>query len=185
MRYLYVTNEWINFILPTRSQTGTWVTKNRDEICTINQIRLKKPLEIHTIQPKKYLKWTSEFEYNGHKKLIINTYSHSSHIDILKDNSTTDYSYTYNILSHFHQWWLLICITIIYNDCNDNLWRRCHSAHQAVSWFAQHHIILIWSELCSWQMLDADWCIWGHLTLAETVRQKCAVAYCEIVYLLV
>ena len=38
---------------------------------TLNQIWLREPLEIQTIQPTKYLKWTTEFEYNGHELRII------------------------------------------------------------------------------------------------------------------
>ena len=61
---------------------------------TINQIRLREPLEIQTIQNKMYMKWTTEFEYNGN---LLHNYmqSHSSLLDILKDNFTYDYSYTY------------------------------------------------------------------------------------------
>ena len=33
---------------------------------TINQIRLREPFEIQTIQPKKYLTFTNELENNGH-----------------------------------------------------------------------------------------------------------------------
>ena len=33
----------------------------------INQIRLWEPLEIQTIQPKKYMKYAKEFVYAGHK----------------------------------------------------------------------------------------------------------------------
>ena len=55
------------------------------------------PLEIQTIQPTKYLKLTTEFEYNGHELLIHINYSQSSHLDILKDNSNYSHSYTYNI----------------------------------------------------------------------------------------
>ena len=68
---------------------------------TINQIRLRQSLDIHTIQHKKYLKWTTEFEYDGLKLPILITYKViSSHLDILKDNSTCDYSYTYYTLAH-------------------------------------------------------------------------------------
>ena len=50
---------------------------------------------------KKYLKWTNELQSDDGHMLLTLTYiqSHSSHIDILKDNSTYHYSNTYNILS--------------------------------------------------------------------------------------
>ena len=32
----------------------------------INQIRLWEPLEIETIQPKKYIKYAKEFGFTGH-----------------------------------------------------------------------------------------------------------------------
>ena len=40
----------------------------------INQLRLRKPLVILTIQPKKYLKWTAEFQHNGNKLHILINY---------------------------------------------------------------------------------------------------------------
>ena len=33
---------------------------------TMNQITIREPLEIQTVQPQKYLKCTNELEYNGH-----------------------------------------------------------------------------------------------------------------------
>ena len=49
-----------------------------------------------------YLKWTNELGYDGHTlpKLMNYKVIRSSHIDILRNNSIFDYSYTYNILSH-------------------------------------------------------------------------------------
>ena len=134
----------------------------------LNQIWLREPLEILTIQPTKYLKWTTEFEYNGHELLIHINYSQSSHLDILKDNSTYSYSYTYNMhFSHtyyytlitylllytyhtliaynitlIHQWKRLICITID-NGSNNTVGGSCYSAHQAVRRFAEHHIDMV------------------------------------------
>ena len=66
----------------------------------MNQIRLRAPLEIQTIEPKTYLKSANELGYDGQMLPVIELQSHSSHIDILRDNSIYDYSYTYNILSH-------------------------------------------------------------------------------------
>ena len=55
---------------------------------------------MQTIQPKKYLKLTNELGYDGHMLSILINYSHSSCIDILRENFIYDYSYTYNTLSH-------------------------------------------------------------------------------------
>ena len=59
-------------------------------------MRFSEPLEIQTIQPEKCLKQTNELGYDGH---MLPTYtnglqSHSSHIDILRDNSIYDNSHT-------------------------------------------------------------------------------------------
>ena len=40
----------------------------------INQIRLREPLEIQTIHPKKYLKLTNELGYDGHMLPILINY---------------------------------------------------------------------------------------------------------------
>ena len=37
----------------------------------INQIRFREPLEIQTVQPKKYMKYVKEFGYAGHMLKII------------------------------------------------------------------------------------------------------------------
>ena len=99
------------------------------------------------MQPKKYFKWTTECECNGHKlpmvAVVISCWqSHSSRLDILKDNSTYDYSYTMNILSLIHQWRLLIYITID-NGSNNTVGGSCYSAHQDGSKFAEHHIDMV------------------------------------------
>ena len=41
----------------------------------INQIRLREPLEIQTIHPKKYLTLTNELGYNGHMLPILINYN--------------------------------------------------------------------------------------------------------------
>ena len=41
-------------------ETGTWVTAAQITWVKINQIRLREPLEIQTIHPKKYLTQTNE-----------------------------------------------------------------------------------------------------------------------------
>ena len=40
----------------------------------INQIRLREPLEIQTIQPKKYMKYAIEFRYDGQMLPILINY---------------------------------------------------------------------------------------------------------------
>ena len=50
-----------------------WDTRYKNKWVIINQVKLREPLEIQTIQLKKYLKWTSAFEYNGHKLPILIT----------------------------------------------------------------------------------------------------------------
>ena len=58
------------------------------------------------MQPEKYLKYSNKFGYAGHMlPMTYVTYTYllqgdSSHIDIYRDNSINDNSYTYNILSH-------------------------------------------------------------------------------------
>ena len=48
-------------------ETGTWVTKIQFTWVKTNyQIRLREPLEIQTIRPKNYLKWTNELGDDGH-----------------------------------------------------------------------------------------------------------------------
>ena len=45
----------------------------------------------------------NELEHNCHMLPILIYYEvirHNPHVDILKDNSTYDYSYTYHIVSH-------------------------------------------------------------------------------------
>ena len=37
----------------------------------INKIRLREPLKIQTIQPKKYMKFAKEFGYAGHMPPIL------------------------------------------------------------------------------------------------------------------
>ena len=66
---------------------------------SFHKITLREPIQ--TQQPKEYLKWFNDLQSDDGQMLPIltNLQSHSSHIDILKDNSTYDYSYTYNILS--------------------------------------------------------------------------------------
>ena len=39
-----------------------------------SNIRSREPLEIQTIRPNKYLKWTNELEYNGHILPILINY---------------------------------------------------------------------------------------------------------------
>ena len=93
MNKFYFTNE-------RGHRQGHKLQKIQMKWVSLNQIRLKEPMEIQTIQPIKYLKWTTEFEYNGHEQLMLINYSHSSHIEILKYNCTYAYSYTHNIFSH-------------------------------------------------------------------------------------
>ena len=55
--------------------TGKWVTKIQITRVKINQIRLREPLELQTIQPKKYLKCTNALGYEGHMLPILVSYS--------------------------------------------------------------------------------------------------------------
>ena len=64
----------------------------------MNQIRLREPLEIQTIQPKKFMKNAKEFGYAGQMLPILINYIVIHHI--LRDNPIDDQSCTYNILSH-------------------------------------------------------------------------------------
>ena len=48
--------------------------KNIITCAKINQIRLREPLEIQTIQPKKSMKYTKEFGYAGHMLPILIDY---------------------------------------------------------------------------------------------------------------
>ena len=86
----------------------------------------------------------TEFESNGLELLIEINYSHSSHLDILKDNSTYSYSYTYSILSYalIHQCRLLIFFTID-NGSNNAVGGSCYSAHQSAS--RSCNTTLVWS----------------------------------------
>ena len=69
--------------------------------------------------------------------------SHSSYLDILKDNSTYSYSFTYNMFSHLSvQCRLLIGVTID-NGSTNTVGGSSYSAHQAVSRFAEHHIDMV------------------------------------------
>ena len=56
-------------------ETETWVTKIQITWVKINQIRLREPLEIRTIRPKKYWKWTNELGYDGHMPPILINYN--------------------------------------------------------------------------------------------------------------
>ena len=94
---------------------------------------------MQTIQPTKYLKRTTEFEYNGHELLIQINYSHSSHLDILRDNLFLYISHTLPLI---RQWRLMIYIAID-NGSNNTVGGSCYFAHQAVSRFAEHHIDMI------------------------------------------
>ena len=66
MNTFYFANEGI--------ETGTRVTKIQIIWVKINQNWLREPLEIQTIQPKKYLKWTNELEKGGHLLPILINY---------------------------------------------------------------------------------------------------------------
>ena len=48
------------------TETGTWVTTVQITWAKINQIKLREPLEIQTIHPKKYLTQTNDLGYDGH-----------------------------------------------------------------------------------------------------------------------
>ena len=75
--------------------------------------------------------------------LVHINHSHSSHPDILKDNTTYSYSYIYCIVYHsIHQWRMLIYITIV-NGSNNTVWGSGYSAHKAVGRFAEHDIYMV------------------------------------------
>ena len=48
--------------------------QNINYMSSINQIKIREPLEIQSTQRKKYLKWTNELEYNGHMIPILINY---------------------------------------------------------------------------------------------------------------
>ena len=50
---------------------GDMSYKNIITRAKIKQIRLREPLEIQTIQPKKYMKYAKEFGYAGHMLPIL------------------------------------------------------------------------------------------------------------------
>ena len=60
----------MHFILPTSPFKQGHDTKIQITRVTIYQIRLREPFETQTIQPKKYLKWSNESEYNGEMNII-------------------------------------------------------------------------------------------------------------------
>ena len=94
----------------------------------LNQIRLMEPLQIQTIQPEKYLKYSNEFQYDGHILPILISYKVIHHTcDIYRDNSIYDPSYSYNILSHLSisgDWryasLLTIAVTILLGEATTN-----------------------------------------------------------------
>ena len=67
---------------------------------------------------------------------------HHTYIDILRDNSIYDRSYTYNTLPLIHQWRLMICIAID-NGSNNIVGGRYYSAHHVVGKFAEHLIDMV------------------------------------------
>ena len=56
---MQILNQSINFYFANEGGVIR-VTKIQITSVIINQIRLRSPLEIETLQPKKYLKWTNE-----------------------------------------------------------------------------------------------------------------------------
>ena len=69
--------------------------------------------------------------------VVIKLQSHSSYIDILRDNTTNDYS-----IPFIHQWRLLICIAV-YNGSNNTVGELCYSARQAVNRITKSHIGMV------------------------------------------
>ena len=66
-----------------------------------NKIRLREPLKIQTIQPKKNMKYAEEFGHAVYMLHILINYMVIYHtLTYLRDNPIDDQSYTYNILSH-------------------------------------------------------------------------------------
>ena len=103
---------------------------------TINKIRFRGPLEIQTIQPKKYLQQTTEFEYNGYKLPIL---------------------ITYNVIRHTQTHWELVLPMFILIHISRDCWyallltmavtillgKSWNSANEAVSRFAGYHIDMV------------------------------------------
>ena len=73
VNYIQLINRSINqfYFANECIETGTWVTRRQITWVKINQIRLREPFEIQTIQPKKYLKWTDDFGYKVHMQPML------------------------------------------------------------------------------------------------------------------
>ena len=83
------------------------------------------------------------FENNGHAQLIQITHSHSSHLDILKDNSIPILILIHIICSPIYPSVHTADMHTIDNGSNNTVGGRCYSAHQAVSRFPEHHIDMV------------------------------------------
>ena len=89
------------------------MTKIKITGAEINKIRLREPLEIHTIQSKKCLKLTNELGYDGHMLPILINYKVSHHTLTYCEIITSviiPIHITYS--PTWHQWRLMICIAI-------------------------------------------------------------------------
>ena len=95
---------------------------------------ISRSIQIQTIRLKQYFKWIMSYSQTMliYAIPILTNYKvNSSHIDIMKDdNSTSDYSCAYNMLSHalIHKWRLMIHITID-NGGNNTVGRSSNSGH--------------------------------------------------------
>ena len=128
----------------------------------INQIRLREPLEIQTIQPKKYMKYAKEFGYAGHMLVlpILNNYMLIHHtltywgiiLSMINPVHIT-YSPTYpSVETHdMHRYWQWQ-----WQYCWGKL-LLCSSSCRQICWTPHWY-----DQLRSSQMPDSRWCIWGR-----------------------
>ena len=130
----------------------------------INQIRLREPLEIQTIQPKKYTKYVKEFGYASHMLPILINYIVMHHtltywglIRSMINPIHIIYSPTYpsvetDDMHRYWQWQCQYCWGKLLL-CSSSSWQICGTPH----WYGQ---------LRSSQMPDSSWCIGDvHKTL--------------------
>ena len=117
---------------------------NKDIItwAKINQIRLREPLDIQTVQPKKYMKYAKEFGYAGQMLPILINYMVIHHTltywgIILSMINPTHITYfpTYPSVEtdDMHRYW----------QSDNTVGGGHYPAHQAVCKFAEHNIDMV------------------------------------------
>ena len=134
--------------------------KNIIRWAKIKQIRLREPLDIQTIQPKKHMKYAKEFGFAGHLLPILINYMVIHHtltywgiiLSMINPiHITCSPTYSSVETDDMHRYWqwqwqyswgkLILCSS----SCRQ-IWRTPH-------WYGQ---------LRSSQMPDSSWYIWGR-----------------------